>query len=146
MRNDLMPTHMLELSEKAAKELQLDITSLKIAILGASFIENSEDTRNSPTESFVKLLEEKGIQWVIHDPFVRPQEFPYPVSKNLEEVVQGTDILIVFVKHKEYHSITPQWLKEKMNHLIIIDGRDIFNLTEFRENGFVAYGIGKPLK
>ncbi|HUT82580.1 MAG TPA: nucleotide sugar dehydrogenase [Candidatus Bathyarchaeia archaeon] len=145
MRNEMMPNHMLELSEKATKELQLDILSTKIAILGASFIENSEDTRNSPTETFVKLLEEKGIKWSIHDPYVRPQEFPYPVSKNLDDVVQNADILVVFVKHKEYSSIKPQWLKEKMKHFIVIDGRDLLNLTEFRESGFIAYGVGKPI-
>lgn len=145
MRNDMMPNHMLELIEKATKKLHLDITSSKIAILGASFIENSEDTRNSPTETFIKILEGKGIQWAIHDPYVRPQEFPFPISKDLSEVVQGADVLVVFVKHNEYFSIKPQWLKEKMKHFIIIDGRDIFSLTEFRDNGFIAYGIGKPI-
>ncbi|RLI69644.1 MAG: nucleotide sugar dehydrogenase [Candidatus Gerdarchaeota archaeon] len=144
MRNDQMPLHMLELAEAAAKKAGIDIKNAKLAILGASFLENSEDTRNSPTEAFVKLLEERKIKWAIHDPYVRQREFPYPLSKNLEEIIRDADILLIFVKHKDYYALEPQWLKERMKHPIIIDGRDVINLEKFRKNGFVAFGVGKP--
>jgi UDP-N-acetyl-D-mannosaminuronic acid dehydrogenase len=144
MRNEMMPSHMLNLAKTAAKKAGIDLSKVKVAVLGASFIENSEDTRNSPTEDFIKLLDKEGIQWRIHDPLVRQREFPFTVSKNLDEVVKGVDIIILFVKHKEYYEIKPEWFKERMSNPIIIDGRDVFNLPEFRKNGFIAYGVGKP--
>ncbi len=144
MRNDMMPSHMLNLAKIASKKAGIDFSKAKIAVLGASFIENSEDTRNSPTIDFINLLESEGVKWKIHDPFVRPREFPFPVSKNLDEIVEGSSILVIFVKHQEYYKINPNWLKDKMIHPIIIDGRDVFNLHEFRQVGFTAYGLGKP--
>ncbi|NHK30738.1 MAG: nucleotide sugar dehydrogenase [Asgard group archaeon] len=144
MRNDMMPSHMLNLMKEATKKAGIDFSKSKIAVLGASFLENSEDTRNSPTVDFIELLEKEGVQWKIHDPLVRPREFPYPVSKDLDEIVKDTNILVLFVKHQEYYKIDPKWLKDKMAHPIIIDGRDVFNLQEFRQKGFTAYGLGKP--
>ncbi|MGC9778243.1 MAG: nucleotide sugar dehydrogenase [Candidatus Heimdallarchaeota archaeon] len=143
MRNEMMPSHMVELAKNGAKALDIDFLKAKIAILGASFIENSEDTRNSPTETFVELLEKEGIKWAIHDPLVRQNEFPYPVSKNLEKVVKDADILVIFVKHKEYYDLKADWLKGKMKSAIIVDGRDVLDLAKFRKDGFISYGVGK---
>lgn len=143
-RNEMMPSHMLELAQKAAKEKGIDIKKATVAILGASFIENSEDTRNSPTETIIDILNKEGIKWVIHDPYVRPREFPHPVSKDLDEVTKDSDVVMIFVKHKEYFDIKAKWLKERMKTPIIIDGRDVLDLAEFRKENFVAYGVGKP--
>jgi len=143
-RNEMMPSHMLELAQQAAKEKGIDFKKAKVAILGASFIENSEDTRNSPTETIVELLNKEGIKWVIHDPYVRPREFPHPVSKDLDKIVKDSDIIMIFVKHKEYFDIKANWLKERMKTPIIIDGRDVLNLAEFKKESFLAYGVGKP--
>jgi UDP-N-acetyl-D-mannosaminuronic acid dehydrogenase len=144
VRNDSMPKHMVSLMEKSAEEAAITLKEAKIAILGASFIENSEDTRNSPTEDLVKLLEERNISWMIHDPFVREREFPHPVSKDLEAVIKEADIVVVMVKHKEYFEINHDWLKKLMKTPIVIDGRDVFNLEKLREKNFIAYGVGKP--
>lgn len=144
MRNDMMPSHMLNLVKEATKKAGIDFSKAKIAVLGASFIENSEDTRNSPTVDFIELLEKEGVHWKIHDPLVRPREFPYPVSKDLDEIVKDSSVVVLFVKHQEYYKIEPKWLKDKMAHAIIIDGRDVFNLQEFRQRGFITFGLGKP--
>jgi UDP-N-acetyl-D-mannosaminuronate dehydrogenase len=58
--------------------------------------------------------------------------------------VKGVDIIIVFVKHEEYYKIKPEWFKKRMSNPIVVDGRDVFNLSEFRRSGFIAYGVGKP--
>ncbi len=144
MRNEMMPSHMIELAKKGAKNAGIDFAKAKITVLGASFIENSEDTRNSPTETYIKLLEKEGVKWAIHDPYVRQREFPYTVSKDLETTIKDADIVVIFVKHEEYYKLKPDWLKEKMKTPIIIDGRDVIDLDEFRKNGFIAYGVGKP--
>ncbi|MHA1188264.1 MAG: UDP binding domain-containing protein, partial [Candidatus Heimdallarchaeota archaeon] len=143
-RNEMMPSHMLELAQQAANEKGIDIKKAKVAILGASFIENSEDTRNSPTETLIEILNKEGIKWAIHDPYVRPREFPHPVSKDLDEVTKDADVVMIFVKHKEYFDIKAKWLKENMKTSILIDGRDVLNLAEFKKEDFIAYGIGKP--
>ncbi|MBD3189829.1 MAG: nucleotide sugar dehydrogenase [Candidatus Heimdallarchaeota archaeon] len=145
-RNDFMPNHMLQLAKEGAKRAKIDFDAAKIAILGASFIENSEDTRNSPTETLVQRLEEEGLNWEIHDPYVRERDFPFPVSKDLEAVLKKADILILMVKHEDYFELEPTFLKKLMNNFVIIDGRDVFDLSLLRKEGFVALGVGKPNK
>jgi UDP-N-acetyl-D-mannosaminuronic acid dehydrogenase len=143
-RNDLMPHHIFRLMKKAADKKGLQINDLTVAILGASFIENSEDTRNSPTEALVQLLEENGINYSIHDPYVRQREFPYEINSDLKATIAEKDLLVLMVKHETYYQIKPSWLKEQLVHPILIDGRDVFNLESFRKEGFIAYGVGKP--
>ena len=143
-RNDFMPSHMIELTKLAFKNAGKEFKGNKIAILGASFIENSEDTRNSPTEDIVQLLEKEGIKWQIHDPYVRQQDFPHPVTKDLESTLKDADALLIMVKHQEYYDLKPDWLKTKMKTPIIIDGRDVLKLSKFREENFIAFGVGKP--
>ena len=142
-RNEMMPSHMVNLAKEAAKQAGIKFDKAKVAILGASFIEDSEDTRNSPTETIVKILDNEQIKWSIHDPLVRQREFPYPISDNLEEVVSGVDITLIMVKHKEYYNIQPGWLKSKMKTAIIIDGRDVLKIEDFRKEDFIAFGVGK---
>lgn len=143
-RNEMMPSHMISLSKEASEKAGIDFKKSKIAILGASFIENSEDTRNSPTETIVKILDKEKVAWMIHDPLVRQREFPYTISDNLEEVVQDADAILIMVKHKEYYDIKPAWLKGKMKTAIVIDGRDVLSLDKFRKEKFIFFGVGKP--
>ncbi|MEA2070867.1 MAG: nucleotide sugar dehydrogenase [Asgard group archaeon] len=143
-RNDHMPKHMFELAQKALAQKDISLSEAKIAILGASFIENSEDTRNSPTKTFVDILEQKNISWKIHDPLVRQRDFPYAIDDDLESVVKNADVLVLMVKHEPYFQINIEWLKSQMTTPIIIDGRDVFNLEKLKDHNFIAYGVGKP--
>ena len=60
--NMWMPVHMFELLQEALAHRGKQIGGSKIAVLGVAFLENSDDTRNTPTEPFYKLLKDAGAE------------------------------------------------------------------------------------
>ncbi|HMV32623.1 MAG TPA: nucleotide sugar dehydrogenase, partial [Gemmatimonadales bacterium] len=71
--NDDSPAQTLALAERAFGPLN----GRAVALLGAAYRFNSEDTRNSPTLVLARLLLDRGARVTIHDPYV------YPTDQNL---------------------------------------------------------------
>ena len=140
--NQWMPNHIVELLEKALQRTDKQINTIKIAILGVAFLENSDDTRNTPTRTLYENLIQKGAQPILHDPYVR--EFDIPFSDDLNTTIENADALILMTKHKDYLQINLEELYQKMHTPIIIDGRNAFSKHQCESIGFIYYGIGKP--
>jgi UDP-N-acetyl-D-mannosaminuronic acid dehydrogenase len=143
--NDNMPAHMKELIEEALKEKSLRLRDAKLTLLGVAFLENSDDTRNTPAEPLYQLLEGQCKDIIAHDPYVKEYE-TMKITQNLSKAVNDSDCLIVVTRHKEYLSIKPATLKKQMNTPIIVDGRNIFSQEECLKLGFSFRGVGLPKK
>lgn len=131
--NDSMPYHMADLVAEALGEAGVPLEGAKVAVLGYAYLENSDDTRNTPTEPFVQRLREWGVRPVIHDPYVR--EF----NGSLEEVLRGADCLALMVRHDPYLGLDFAQVKSWMRRPIIVDGRNAFTPPE----GFIYRGVGR---
>ena len=143
--NSFMPVHTVTLTvETLSERVGTNPTELIVAVLGAAFLENSDDTRNTPSADIIRGLKEKNYQVRVHDPHVKQRAFEYPLSANLEEVVTGADALILVTKHNEYREADLNRLGELMHHRILIDGRNVWDAEEARKTGFFYVGIGKP--
>ncbi len=134
--NDGMPHHMAELLLEALAEVGCNIRQAKIAVLGYAYLENSDDTRNSPSQSLVTYLQTLGAKVVIHDPCV-PR-----FQGEVIEVVKGIDAVVVMVRHDEYQALNLAKLKSLLNHPILIDGRHVFDPETALCAGFIFRGIG----
>jgi UDP-N-acetyl-D-mannosaminuronic acid dehydrogenase len=143
--NEFMPRHMVELLQIAFNEAGIDVKGSKIAILGLAFIENSDDTRNTPAVPLNGLLKDLGAEVIIHDPFVRDaDEFEGVVLvKEFGEAVANADAIVIVTAHKQYFNLDLNELKEKLHHPILIDGRNVYNQTDCENAGFVYRGVGK---
>jgi len=140
--NMKMPEHMIKLLEEALQIRKKSLENAKIAVLGVAFLENSDDTRNTPTKNVFEKLKAKEAKPVLHDPYVR--DFEYPFSKDFDETVKSADAIILMVKHKDYLNIDFHKLKKVMNTPIFIDGRNAFEKKTLEKEGFTYLGIGKP--
>ena len=58
--NMYMPEHTVDLLEDGLNQAGKNLKGAKIAILGVAFLENSDDTRNTPTKPFYELVKKKG--------------------------------------------------------------------------------------
>ena len=140
--NISMPSHMAELLEDALNEAGKKLTNAKIAILGVAFLENSDDTRNTPAKPLYEILVKKSAKPMLHDPYVR--EFELPFTKNLNEVLTDADAITIVTKHKDYVNLDLQSIKNKIRTPIIVDGRNIYQKKECENLGFIYKGVGKP--
>jgi UDP-N-acetyl-D-mannosaminuronic acid dehydrogenase len=144
--NDWMPIHMADLLDSALAEAQKNSKGTIIGVLGYSFLENSDDARNTPTVTFLKELEKRGIAYKIHDPYIKIAEEGYCIEPNIDRALQGCDALVLMTKHDIYKALTPEKLQQLLRTKIIIDGRNMFDPKLFIAAGFIFRGVGKGKK
>ena len=140
--NDNMPLYVAKKVLEAADRLSPSSQDCKVAILGLSYLEESDDFRNSPSEVLFNALIEEKMSVFVHDHFVKDHP-SIPFSNDLEETIYGADILVVMVAHGLYKSIDMGYLKQLMRGNYIIDTRNVFDLSALKGFGFEYYSIGR---
>lgn len=133
--NDSMPAHTAELVVDGLRAVGREIRGARVAVLGYAFLENSDDTRNSPSAALVERLRELGAEVVVHDPYVAEYR------GDLRQRVQGCDAAVLMVRHAEYLRLDPRELVGWLAQPVVIDGRHIFSADAAP---WVYRGIGGP--
>ncbi|UCD92831.1 MAG: nucleotide sugar dehydrogenase [Methanobacteriota archaeon] len=140
--NDSMPHHMVSLAEEALTQSKISPHGAKVAVMGYAFVEDSDDVRNTPALPIIDHFRRRGIEVVIHDPFVKGVE-GIGLTKNLNDAVGGADCAIFVTAHSRYKNLKLKNLLQKMRTPIIIDGRNLFDRKKCIKEGFVYKGVGK---
>lgn len=140
--NDWMPVHMVELLEEVFSEKKIDTAGSRVGVLGFAFLQDSDDSRNTPTVQLMDELTKKGIEFIIHDPFDYKDD-DVKVVHDLDSMMNDLDAIIIMTKHREYLDLDPDSLLRRMKNKIIIDGRNTIDPEIFIEKGFSVRGIGK---
>lgn len=144
--NDCMPHHTFDLLMKA---LDREIAGKKIAILGASYLNDIDDTRNSPTATLYDDIRNAGGIPAVHDPIAKSmiQRSDISISNNLEKTLCSASAVIFVMNHKEYISCPVGYLMEKISlDACIIDAFNILNDDKIRllkAANHVVLGVGK---
>ncbi len=142
--NNHMPIHMSDLIENALRARGMSIQDATVTVLGAAYLENSDDTRNSPAATLIGSLLAKGAEVVLHDPYVREWDLgQQEIEHDLEKAVTGSDCIALVTKHKEYFSIDFAELKGLMRTPVVVDGRNVFDRETVEGKGFEYRAIGK---
>jgi len=134
--NDGMPYHILELLKKGFAEMGKELKGSKILVMGYAYLENSDDTRNSPSAVLVNELEKSGAEAVIHDPFVEEYQ------GDLLEKAKGCDAAMLMVKHDKYKEIAFPDLRDSLNKGLLIDGRRLYDAAKALNSDIKLYQLG----
>lgn len=134
--NDAMPYHVRTLLEDGLAKQGRVLPGSEVTILGYSYLENSDDTRNSPSAKLVEALVSQGAHVRVHDSFVPPYQ------ASLESVVEGADAIVIMVAHDEYRNLNFQELSMKMKGSLLIDGRHVVHPADAASAGLTLQGIG----
>jgi UDP-N-acetyl-D-mannosaminuronic acid dehydrogenase len=142
--NDYMPVHLANLVENALSAKGIHINEAVVTVLGIAYLENSDDTRNTPAAPFIATLQSKGADIRLHDPYVQTWEFSqHEIIRDLVEAAKGSDCLAIVTKHTEYYSLDFNKLKGLMRTPVIIDGRNVVDRDAVMKEGFEYRCIGK---
>jgi UDP-N-acetyl-D-mannosaminuronic acid dehydrogenase len=142
--NDFMPAHMFNLTEKGLKRAGKGIKNARVAILGWSFLANTDDARNTPAEPYNDLCIRNGAKVSIHDPWVK--EYPgVVISPDMEQTLKDADVVVILAGHREYRDLEPSRIRNLMavKQPVIVDGRNIADPDSFIAAGFFYLGIGR---
>jgi UDP-N-acetyl-D-mannosaminuronic acid dehydrogenase len=137
--NDQMPMHMFELVQKGLKMAGKSVAQARVLVLGYTYLENSDDTRNTPSAILVKALEAAGADVKIHDPFLEEYE------GSVEQMAKGCDAMVLMTAHDQYRGLNFASLKTSMASAVLIDGRNLFSDSSARAAGFIYLRIGEGL-
>ncbi|MCU0851762.1 MAG: nucleotide sugar dehydrogenase [Thermoplasmata archaeon] len=139
--NDSMPFHVLDLADSLLGASGLKVEDAVVTVLGASFLQDSGDARNSPSLPVVESLK-RAKELRVHDPFLG--DFAgLKVQKDLKKALAGADLAIFMVSHKEYLKLAPGALKKMMKTPAVVDGRNIFEARKMAKAGIDYRGVGK---
>jgi UDP-N-acetyl-D-mannosaminuronic acid dehydrogenase len=90
------------------------VSGRAIALLGAAYRFNSEDTRNSPTLALALLLEQLGARVTIHDPYVQPDDqnlkrtaLAERFTNELAAAVAEAELIVFCTAHRDYFELAP---------------------------------------
>jgi UDP-N-acetyl-D-mannosaminuronic acid dehydrogenase len=134
--NDGMPLHMAELTIAALELTGRQVNGSRIAVLGYTYLEDSDDTRNSPSEVLVEYLKELGAEVFVHDPYVAQ------FQNNLCQIVRGCDAAVIMVAHHVYRELDLKRLRDALRTPILIDGRRVYTPAHALEAGLLYRGVG----
>mgnify|MGYP000846060202 FL=1 len=134
--NDGMPAHMVDLLSKALAQAGVSLAGARVLVLGYAYLENSDDTRNSPSAVLVRLLESLGADVRIHDPYVEGMQ------GDVVEAAQGADAVVLMVRHQAYNALDLPRLRAAMRTPVLVDGRKAVDGRQARELGFLYWVVG----
>lgn len=133
--NDGMPEHMAALVRSALAEAGRPISGARVAILGVSYLENADDTRNTPAAPLARWLLAYGAQVIAHDPYVREVDWrrvlddgrDVPLTSDLWAALNGADCAVIVTRHREYGAMDLRRIKELMRCPVLVDGRNVLD-------------------
>ena len=140
--NDFMPRRMARLVEEALSAAGRKIKGARVAVLGFSYRENTDDTRNTPAKEVIQELRRRGADVVIHDPHARTER-GYTINRDLRTTARGADCLAIVTAHDAYRNLDLKGLRRTMRRHVIVDGRNVFSGSDVVKTGWVYRGIGK---
>lgn len=111
--------------------------NVKVQVLGITFKENVNDTRNSKVIDIIKRLEEKNIQVYVEDKHVDMNEVEkeYNITLKENKNEEKADILVFAVAHDEYRNMKVSEILEKLNDTkVVIDIKNILPKEELEKN------------
>jgi len=134
--NEYMPIHMVKLIQGALAESGLGLEGAKILVMGYAYLENTGDTRNSPTQVLASRLREMQVEVILHDPFVPAYQ------GSVMEMARNCDTAVLMVKHQEYRSLDLNALRQVLRFPILVDGRGFYDEKEAAGAGLKYWALG----
>ena len=170
--NDTRALHVAQLVRDALRNMGLIVAACQVTLLGASYREDVADTRYSGSEIIVRKLTEMGADIKVHDPYVEhwwelEKQESYPAAglswsrffrnqehlseirmiPDLEDSLNGSDAVVIAVRHKQYLNLSPDEVVEMASGKIaVIDCFGILDdstIERYFELGCEVKGLGR---
>ncbi len=128
-------------------ELTDDLTTYKIAVLGAAFKPDSDDVRDSPALDIAAQLQAAGASVVVHDPKAienARKRFPkLGFASSVQECVKDSDLILHLTEWREYRDLDPKDLASLVKKKTVIDGRNALDRDKWRAAGWQFHALGR---
>ena len=118
-----------------------------IAILGLAFKQETDDVRESPAIEIISGIHDEGGIVKAYDPIANnsmKEFFPaLDYKSNWHEAVKGSDAAVIMTEWNEFRSMDLEKLKILMSQPVVLDTRNILNVSELKRLGFKYDNVGR---
>ncbi len=118
-----------------------------IGVLGLSFKAETDDTRNSVSIDMIKMLQSEGAKIKAYDPQAMEKaklELKGVIlTKNPYDAAKNSDCLLIMTEWPEFKKLDLKKVKKLLRQPVIVDGRNIFDPAQMKEDGFIYKCIGR---
>jgi UDP-N-acetyl-D-mannosaminuronic acid dehydrogenase len=144
--NDESPAETLALAEREFGPM----AGRDVALLGAAYRFNSEDTRNSPTLTLARLLLDRGARVMIHDPYVYPTDqnlrraaLTSVFTRDLPAAVAAAEVIFLCTGHRDYLEQRNALLDAAPKAAGVVDGCNLWHTRDLAGRQITYAGIGR---
>jgi UDPglucose 6-dehydrogenase len=126
-----------------------NLSGKKIACLGLSFKDNTDDTRESISIKVVRLIRGLGAYVNVYDPEAMVNAKKELGDSNitycldLYEALDGADAICILTEWGEFKTLDLDKAKNLLKTPVIFDGRNLLKKKEIEEAGFIYFAVGK---
>jgi UDPglucose 6-dehydrogenase len=118
-----------------------------IAVWGLTFKPNTDDLRDAPSISVIRMLLNQGATVRAYDPVGIEQaqaELPQVVyCDNPYDAAQEADALLLITEWNEFKQLDMARVRDLMRQPVLLDGRNVYDPQQMRELGFIYRGMGR---
>ncbi len=145
---DVNAAQKTTLIPRIQKHFQNNLKGKTIALWGLAFKPHTDDIREAPALYNIEALTQAGAVVHAHDPEamenvkklvgdrIRYFDNPY-------EAIKGADALFIATEWPEYRTPDFERMASALASKTIFDGRNLYDLTQMKEQGFTYYSIGR---
>ena len=118
-----------------------------IGVWGLSFKPNTDDMRDAPSVSIVRMLQNEGADVRAYDPVA--QETARAVLPSITycdspySAAQEADAVFLLTEWNEFKQLDMEHVRDLMRRPILLDGRNVYEPQQMREMGFIYRGMGR---
>lgn len=142
------------LFEKIIKRFGSNLSGLSFGIWGLAFKPGTDDMREASSVILIKALVSAGARVRAYDPVAMAAArncFPeawfdkgqLSLSEHQYDALQGVDAMVLVTEWKPFRSPDFAAMKKLMKQPVILDGRNQFDPSQVRAEGFEYAGIGR---
>jgi UDPglucose 6-dehydrogenase len=135
-----------------------DLRGRRFAIWGLAFKPQTDDMREAPSRSLIRLLVTMGAEVLAHDP-VAMQAAEQVIAEDLANVPNGiervkfvsdamsalkdADALVVMTEWKQFHNPDFMQIRDLLKFPLIFDGRNLYDPQMLQSMGIAYQGVGR---
>lgn len=136
------------LCDKVLRRFRGELADKTIAVWGLSFKPRTDDVREAPALALIDFLLARGARVQAHDPAAmeRVRELygnRVGLAKSKYDALDGADALCIVTEWKQFVHPDFDEIKRRMRGRIIIDGRNLYEPSAVRGQGFEYESIGR---
>jgi UDPglucose 6-dehydrogenase len=125
-----------------------DLRGKKLAFWGISFKPETDDIREAPSVSLMKMALDAGAAVQAYDPAsmanLNEQLPKVKTVASAYDTLDGCDALIVCTEWSEFRHPDFDEVAKRLKQKTVFDGRNMYRRQTLRNAGFTYYCVGRP--